>query len=332
MPRVSLILPNYNYARYLDERISSLLNQTCREFELLILDDASRDGSCEVIAKYTHDPRVRTCLHTQNSGQVYLRWNEGAAETTGEFLLFAGADDTCHPTMVEKLVTRMEEHPSVGMAFCHSWVITTTGKVLYSTKQWAIDHHAEYWLTDHVVPGRDECRQMLCGNEVVPNASAVLIRRAAFDQAGGFDLTLPWAADYLLWVRIMLHWDVAFLAEPLNFWRYHEETVTAKVMKCQRDAADIEEMYRIAHYLVNALGGEEDREVAAEYWAGQWIERLVGARLRIPMWRNRRIYRIASELDPRLRRRLLRLGSARLLRALGLMGSSLLSAQHAPEA
>ncbi len=314
MPRVSLILPNYNYAHYLDERIISLLNQTYRDFELLIVDDASTDDSRSVIQKYTSDPRVRTNLHTTNSGQVYVRWNEAVADTRGEYLLIAGADDSCHPTLVERLVEPLDRHPSVGLAFCHSYVINESGKVEYSTRQWAVDHKVAHWLADHVSAGRDECRQLLRGNEVIPNASAVLIRRAAFAQAGGFDLSLPLAADYLLWGRSMLHWDVAFVDEPLNYWRYHDRTVTAKAMKNQRDASDIEELYRVVLQLAVELGDAADREIAAEAMARRWVDRVAEARLRIPFWRNRRIWRVASQLDPHLKRRLFRLGGARLVR------------------
>lgn len=316
MPRVSLIVPNYNYAQYLDERILSLLNQTYRDCELLILDDASKDNSCEVIKKYTYDPRVRTNLYTENSGQVYKRWNDGVEQTTGEYLLFAGADDTCHPRMVEKLVADMERDPRIGISFCHSWVISAKSKIEYSTKHWAADHQVNHWLSSHVLPGREECRFLLRGNEVIPNASAVMVRREAFIQAGGFDLSLPLAADYLLWGQIMLHWDSAFVAEPLNHWRYHEKTVTAKAMKNQRDASDIEELYRVVLYLTRELGGDDNRETGAEAMCRRWVERVAEAKMRIPFWRNRRIYRIARELDPRLNRRLLRLGGARLLRAM----------------
>jgi glycosyltransferase involved in cell wall biosynthesis len=98
MPKISIVLPNYNYARYLDERIQSLLNQTYQDFELIIVDDASTDNSLETIDKYIADPRVKTIFYPNNSGSVYQRWNDGAEIATGEYLIFAGADDSCHPT------------------------------------------------------------------------------------------------------------------------------------------------------------------------------------------------------------------------------------------
>src|SRR5262249_37278880 len=99
MPKVSVILPSYNYARYLPERIESSLAQTVGDFELIIIDDASTDDSRAVIARYA-DPRIRTILCDVNGGHAYRRWNDAAREARGEFLLFAGADDTCEPTML----------------------------------------------------------------------------------------------------------------------------------------------------------------------------------------------------------------------------------------
>ena len=89
IPKISIVLPNYNYARYLDERIQSLLNQTYTDFELIILDDASQDNSIEVIEKYTADPRVKTKYFSENSGLTYKRWNDGADIAQGEYLLIA---------------------------------------------------------------------------------------------------------------------------------------------------------------------------------------------------------------------------------------------------
>ena len=119
MPKVSIVLPNYNYAKYLDERIQSLLNQTYKDFELIILDDASQDNSIEVIEKYRNDPRVKTKYFSENSGLPYQRWNDGADMAQGEYLLIAGADDSCHPTLLEKLVEKLDNYPHVGLSLIH---------------------------------------------------------------------------------------------------------------------------------------------------------------------------------------------------------------------
>jgi len=134
LPKVSIVLPNYNYARYLDERIQSLLNQTYQDFELIILDDCSTDNSIEVIQKYLHDPRVKTKFYKENSGLPYKRWNDGADLAQGEYLLFAGADDSCDPTLIEKLVEKLDRNPSVGLGLCQSWITDSSGKITGSRR------------------------------------------------------------------------------------------------------------------------------------------------------------------------------------------------------
>jgi glycosyltransferase involved in cell wall biosynthesis len=308
VPRLSIVLPNYNYARYLDERIQSLLAQTWCDFELLILDDASQDNSREVIERYTHDPRVRAHYYAQNSGSAYPRWNDGAAMATGEYLLFAGADDSCHPTMVEKLLAKLEAHPSVGLAWCHSLVIDEAGQQIGSTAQWARAMDDQRWLVDYTDSGRNECQYLLVSNNAIPNASAVLMRRRLFVEAGGFDTSLHQAADYLMWVKLLLVSDVAYVAEPLNYWRWHKASPTYKNMNHIADAPDIEEIYRVLLYLARRLDVPAARyQEACEGWAGRWMNRVVETGWRIPLWRHRRIYRLAREFDPRVGRRLPRL-------------------------
>lgn len=102
--KVSIVVPNYNHARFLDERMTSLLSQTFNDFELIVVDDGSTDNSREVIEKYCSDPRVQTLWFETNSGTVFQRWNDGASVAKGDYLMFANADDACAPTLLETLV------------------------------------------------------------------------------------------------------------------------------------------------------------------------------------------------------------------------------------
>src|SRR5258706_14986109 len=104
MPRVSVILPNYNYAPYLRERVRSILRQTMTDFELIYVDDASQDSSNRIMEEFASDPRVQMQLFTENSGGVYIRRNAIAADAKGDWLWFAEADDTAEPTFLERLL------------------------------------------------------------------------------------------------------------------------------------------------------------------------------------------------------------------------------------
>ena len=230
MPKVSIVLPNYNYARYLDERIQSLLNQTYSDFELIILDDASTDNSIEVIEKYTNDPRVKTKFYSENSGLPYKRWNDGADLAEGEYLLVAGADDSCHPTLIEKLVEKLDAHPSVGLAFSQSWGIDGEGKRTHSWKEHTDELDVDRWATDFISKGINELEYLVVKN-TLPNASAVLLRRKNFVDAGKFDVSLRLTADWMLWAKVLMTSDVAFVAEPLNYFRSHSNTVRSNSEK-----------------------------------------------------------------------------------------------------
>lgn len=315
MPKVSIILPNYNYARYLDERIQSLLNQTYKDFELIILDDASTDNSIEVIEKYTADPRVKTKYFSENSGLPYQRWNDGADMAEGGYLLIAGADDSCHPTLLEKLVDKLDNHPNVGLSFCQSWKIDSAGKRLSSMKKWTNDLNKERWNQDFIDAGKNEMPYLLFKN-TLPNASAVLMRRNVFLKAGNFHIKMRLTADWLQWIKMLEISDISFLAEPLNYFRHHEGTLTTKAVK---SGLALEESYQVQKYIIKNpnLGLSKEiiykaSDIFAEYWV-QTVVDTIKARSKIDFSRQRSVYRIAHSIDPKITERLIKKIFRRLL-------------------
>ena len=103
-PLVSVIVPNYNYARYMDERMQSILNQTYQNFEIIILDDCSTDNSRKVIEKYRGNPHVVAIVYNkENSGSTFKQWNKGFSIAKGELIWIAEADDTCKRTTSYRL-------------------------------------------------------------------------------------------------------------------------------------------------------------------------------------------------------------------------------------
>jgi glycosyltransferase involved in cell wall biosynthesis len=292
MPKVSIVLPNYNYARYLDERIQSLLNQTYKDFELIILDDASTDNSVEIIGKYTAEPRVKTKFYSENSGLPYQRWNDGAEMAQGEYLLIAGADDSCHPTLLEKLVDKLDNNPSVGLAFSQSWEVDDDGKIIRSMKEWTDDLNQERWAEDFVDDGKNECQYLLFKN-TIPNASPVLMRYRIFNEAGKFDTQIRLAADWMLWARMLLISDIAFVAEPLNNFRTHQNTVRSTT----KAGLFIEECSKTIRYVAKNIQLPQNvLEKAANNIISSWLDTYYS---HIEFSQNIRIYRILSDAFPR---------------------------------
>lgn len=304
MPKVSIVLPSYNYARYLDERIQSLLNQTYTDFELVIVDDASTDNSVEVINKYVNDSRVKTHFFEQNSGLPYKRWNDGADLAQGEYILFAGADDSCEPTMLEKLVSKLDANPNVGIAYTQSLEIDGEGKVIRSLTYRTDDLDKEHWQQDYVNNGQDECRYLVVKN-TIPNASSVLLRREIFEKAGRFDEQLRLVADWMLWARILLISDVAYVAEPLNYFRVHRKTVRSKT----RGAGNhIEEYYKVLSFISeNAQLPQAALDKAYNRLVNRWVNSILRLMITKPdqaLSKAQFFYQVASRLDKKVNYRL----------------------------
>jgi glycosyltransferase involved in cell wall biosynthesis len=306
MPKVSVILPNYNYARYLDERIQSILNQTYKDFELIIVDDASTDNSLEVISKYTDDKRVKTQFFTENSGLPYKRWNDGAALAEGDYILFAGADDTCTPTLLEKLVEKLDANQNVGIAYTQSLEIDSQGKLIRNLKIHTDDLDKERWSNDFINDGKNECCYLIIKN-VIPNASAVLIRREKFEEAGRFNERLRLVADWMLWAKILLISDVAFIAEPLNSWRTHYQTVRSNTQKLGQHI--LEEIKVVDFLSKNAQIPKKDVDKAYNRIVNRWVNstaRLLITKPNQVLKQTQTVYKAASQIDPDLNSRLLK--------------------------
>ncbi|HKM52578.1 MAG TPA: glycosyltransferase family A protein, partial [Isosphaeraceae bacterium] len=186
MPRVTVVTPNYNHAKYLPERIDSILAQTFQDFELLILDNASTDNSREVIDSYTKHQNVRAAFNAENNGSPFKQWKLGLSQAKGEYVWFAEADDYADPALLETLVDRLDRHPNVGLAVCQSWTVDQDSKLLGNYRD-LLEHqnHSSHWREDYVNAGHDECKNYLFWYNTIPNASAVLWRREILERVGG---------------------------------------------------------------------------------------------------------------------------------------------------
>lgn len=229
----------------------------------------------------------------------YRRWNDGADLAQGEYILIAGADDSCHPTLLKKLVEKLDSYPSVGLAFSQSLEIDSDGERLRSLIEWTDDLDKERWKKDFTANGKEELKYILFKN-VVPNASAVLMRRKSFIEAGQFDTNFMLSADYLLWIRMLMISDIAFVAEPLNYFRTHTRTVRGKN---SRNGVELEELLRIRKYLVKCSGFIFPSESINKIWKEMkevWFHLIRTSLWEVGLERNIKIYKVLSEVDPQI--------------------------------
>lgn len=310
-PKVSIIIPNYNHARYLERRLESVLEQTFQDFEVIYLDDASTDESSEVFAGFETDRHVRAVLNEVNSGSAFKQWNKGVHLARGEYLWIAEADDYADKELLATLVSRLDGYPSVGIAYCASWEVDEASNLIRLRQE----VHEEIfgitrWEKDFVNEGRDECCQYLFIHNTIPNASAALVRRALYEKVGGADPTFRLCGDWMLWTKILLQSDICYVARPLNYWRQHSHTVRNRLMQ---DGLDLIESYRVMGYIAQHLPvAPQAYERGCDLFAQLWLWNLRSRKVRLS--RSLAIYRAAREVDSRILSRLPREAWKLLLR------------------
>lgn len=312
MPAVSVIVPNYNHARYLERRMRSILDQTYSDFDVLVLDDASTDDSLAILEPFAALPHVRVERCRTNSGSPFVQWNRGIDLTSGPLVWIAESDDEADPRLLERLVSRLCAHERCGLAFTQSTCIDGEGRAHGTMTRWTDHVDDTHWRADYVNAGRDECAGMLAVANTIPSASAVVFRRDVFERAGRAPETMRIAGDWMTWLRMLLVSDVAFVAEPLNSHRTHEGTVRAALADDPQWWRETLAVWRFAHAQLTLPAGTRTRIVD--------ILREVLARLLPRFVRHRDVitdlYAFGCELDPELPRSLLRLLGTRGLQRL----------------
>ena len=209
---VSVCVPTYNGADYIEESLRSILNQSYQDFELLIVDDGSTDATLDIVRSFS-DPRIQLHRNPERLG-IPANWNRCLDLAGGEFVCVFHQDDVMHPENLERKVQLLQDDPTVG--FVHSAVEPLVDESAPNAFADWIEDATE----DTVFDGLEYFRTLfLHGNRVC--APTVLARRHALLEQGGFDKDLGFACDYAMWLRLCMTYRVGFLARPLVRYRWH---------------------------------------------------------------------------------------------------------------
>ena len=226
-PRVSVVVPNFNYAKYLPARLKSIISQTSPPHEVLFLDDCSTDGSVEIAREMLHRSGLAYRIITNDANQgTYRQWLRGLREATGDLVWIAEADDDCAPDFLARLIPEFDR-PDVVLAYCQSRQIDGEGReIAPDYRAYTADISETKWRAGYVRPGPDEIRDTLVVKNTIPNVSAVLMRRVDVSRIEQRLLGLRNAGDWLLYVHLLAQGDVAYLSDSLNDHRRHSSSVT----------------------------------------------------------------------------------------------------------
>lgn len=210
-PVVTVVIPCYNYGRYLPAAVDSVLGQRGVSTEIIIVDDASSDGSATVAEELaSRNPNITVVRHETNAGHI-ATYNDGLARASGDYVVLLSADDLLAPGALARATALMEAHPNVGLVYGFAPEFTEVPPAPSSRREsWSLWSGSE-WI------GRICAR----GTNIIVNPEAVL-RRSVMDALEGYRSDMPQAADMDLWIRAAKLADVGRVnGPPQAFYRVH---------------------------------------------------------------------------------------------------------------
>jgi glycosyltransferase involved in cell wall biosynthesis len=210
VPGVSVVVPSYQNARYIRETIDSILAQTYTDFELVVSDHSSTDGTWDIVSSY-NDPRLRRWKQPAGGGAP-ANWNAATARARGQFIKLVCGDDLIAPNSLELQVAALEASPGAVLAASRRRIVDASGEPLISRRGLGP-------LTGQV-PGSHAVRALVrAGTNLLGEPACVLVRRAALEAAGGWDGTHPYLIDQATYINVLAHGDLVALDETLASFR-----------------------------------------------------------------------------------------------------------------
>ncbi|WP_114347654.1 glycoside hydrolase family 99-like domain-containing protein [Paracoccus lutimaris] len=267
VPRISVIVPSYNYQDYIRDRIESVAAQDMPILEIIVLDDCSTDRSPEIIAEIaaSSPAPIRFVPGRANSGNVFKQWQKGLELARGDYIWIAEADDLAAPDFLST-VMRGFEAPGVVLSYCESAQIDGKGNPLAADYRYYTNGVAPgKWDRNYLASGQAEIEQALFLKNTILNASAVVMRtdalRAVFAAHREEIEGLRFAGDWAVYLNLLAKGDIAYSALSKNYHRRHQSSVTISNFNAlQLD--EIIAMQRKARALIGADPQRDHRSAA----------------------------------------------------------------------
>jgi len=260
-PVVSVIMPTYNYGRFISRAIDSVLSQTYSDFELIIIDDGSEDDTTKIVQQF-HDMRIKY-YRQENQGPSRAR-NAGIAQAQGEYLAFIDADDEWLPYNLSYQVTALANDHRVGMVYGHCVYVDASGQILRTVKGKA---HGKLFIP------------MLRENIIGGSPSIVVVRASCFRQIGGFAPLLYGNEDWHMWLRIAFRWEIGVVDHIVARITDHSSSASKNKQMMMQDTAR----------MLSLLHSELDKQVSPRVWHRAWSYASMGAG---------HFYALRGEFDP----------------------------------
>ena len=272
--KVSVVVPNYNYEKYISKRIDSVLRQTYPIYELIILDDCSTDNSAEVIERKIEDIKVkypelkvRFVKNEKNSGKAMRQWKKGFELAEGDYVWIAEVDDLSSRNFLAEVMKGFDD-PKVVISYAESAIINSFGLMVIPNFRWSRDKEKTgHYNRSYVNDGNKEIEGIMAIRCTIPNVSGVVFKNDKkflkyFDKAIDFSQ----AGDWYFYAKVLENGKIAYNRKSLNKFRIHSSSKTSRSKKDRTHFDEVVLMheyfnknYNLKSNVKKAIKAEESR-------------------------------------------------------------------------
>lgn len=270
--KVSVIVPNYNYAKYLRRRILSIGQQTYPIYELIVLDDASKDASKTIIKRAVAEAsrlkpnmKIKLIWNKENSGKAISQWIKGVEAATGDYIWIAEADDVARKDFLNEVMRGFEQDEDVVLAYSESAIINKYGILMMPNFRRSRDKEGTgHFKNSYIRSGKKEIEEIMAIRCTIPNVSAVVFKNTPefckyLKQAEKFKQV----GDWYLYTKLLEGGKIFYNKRSLNLFRVHGESATNRGKEHVREVEKMHEYFKdnydLNQRVLQFMGAEIER-------------------------------------------------------------------------
>jgi glycosyltransferase involved in cell wall biosynthesis len=230
--KVSVVIPNYNYEKFMYQRLYSVLSQNYKLHEIIILDDCSIDNSKELIDEIVYKLEkyinIRKIYNKTNSGTAFKQWKKGFENVTGDYVWIAEADDYCKETLISNLIKPILKNENILISYADTAFIDIEGKIIMKTIKPEIDiRKTGHWNKSFINNGKNEIENYTFLNCTIANVSSCIIKKDDYEQYLTESCDYKQAGDWIFYANVMKNGYISYTNKVLNYYRVHGNNVSS---------------------------------------------------------------------------------------------------------
>lgn len=241
--KISIIIPNYNHAKFLKKRIDSILNQKFTDFEVIILDDCSTDDSRDIINSYKDERISLKLFNDKNSGSPFKQWKKGIEAAKYDYIWIAESDDWVDKNFLSEANKAINSNPNISIFFSDSVLVDENEKPYHNSLQsYTKELDSKLWNSSHFSEGLKYFNRFFIHKCIILNASSAVFKKNYALKHIDEVLDFKTQGDWLFWCLMLKEGNIFYAAEKLNYFRHHSLTTRNYNSKEKRETRILEKI------------------------------------------------------------------------------------------